>query len=54
VPEYWRVDIEAAEVIVRRDLIADDYADVRRFGPGETIAPPVDAPPVDVGALLGR
>jgi Uma2 family endonuclease len=54
VPEYWRVDIETAEVVVRREPTADGYADLRRFGPGETIAPPVAAPPVDVAALLGR
>ncbi len=54
VPEYWRVDIEAAEVVVRRDPTADDYAHLRRFVPGEAITPPVDAPPVDVAALLGR
>jgi hypothetical protein len=105
VPEYWCVDIEAAEVVVRRQPTADGYGTcaasppARRsprrstprrstwprysgaesasrhlpvhaahhlredpgaacepvgFGPGETIAPPVAAPPVDVAALLGR
>lgn len=48
------MDIETAEVVVRREPTADGYAELRRFSPGETITPPVTAPPVDVAALLGR
>ncbi len=54
VPEYWRVDLEAAELVVRRDPVGDGYRDVRRFGPGEAVAPFAGGPALDTGDLLAR
>lgn len=53
VPEYWRVDLEHAEVVVRRDPAGDGYRELRRIGRGESIQPLADAPALDVAALLG-
>lgn len=52
VDEYWRVDVEAAEIVVRRGPSGDGYRELLRFGPGEPVAPLFDAPSVDVAALL--
>lgn len=54
VTEYWIVDVDRAEVLVHSEPRADGYAVVRRYVPGEVIPPPVEVPPVDVAALLGR
>jgi len=54
VPEYWIVDIDRNELLVHRQPGAGAYASVARFAAGDVVAPLVDAPPVDVAALLGR
>lgn len=53
VPEYWRVDLETAEVVVRRHPLGDGYREMSRHGRGETVEPLVAAPALDVAALLG-
>jgi len=52
VPEYWRVDLEATEVVVRRAPEDDSYRELRRVGRGETITPLADAPPMHLAELL--
>jgi len=54
VGEYWIVDVERAEVLVHSEPGPDGYAVVRRYGLGKLVPPPVEVPPVDVAALLGR
>lgn len=52
VPEYWRIDVEDAEVVVRRKPEGDGYRELRRVGRGETLTPLLGAPEVKVAALL--
>ncbi len=54
VPEYWIVDVNRNDVLVHRLPRDESYESVERFGPGATIAPLIDVPPIDVSALLGR
>jgi glutaminase len=54
VPEYWRLDMESREAVVRRDPAGDAYHEVLRLVRGEVIEPLVDAPALAVSALLGR
>jgi hypothetical protein len=54
VDEYWRVDVDAAEIVVRRGPDGEGYRELLRFGLGESVSPLFDAPPVDVAALLRR
>ena len=54
VSEYWIVDVDRDELVVHRSPAAGAYASVERFVAGDTVAPLIDAAPVDVGALLGR
>jgi Uma2 family endonuclease len=53
IPEYWRGDLDAAEILVRRDPAGEGYAEMRRYGPDDAVASLLDAPVVDVGAILG-
>jgi Uma2 family endonuclease len=53
VSEYWRVDLDAAELVVRRDPAGDAYRELRRYVPGEAVVPPLDAPRLDLATLLG-
>lgn len=52
--EYWIVDVDSDEVLVHRLPGAEAYGRVERFVSGDIIPAPVEAPPVDVGALLAR
>lgn len=52
VREYWIVDVERGDLLRHRTAQAGGYADVERAEPGDTVAPGVDAPALDVGALL--
>lgn len=52
VPEYWRIDLEAREVVVRRGPAGDAYRDVRRAGPDETLQALAGGPAVELAALL--
>lgn len=52
VGEYWIVDVQRGEVVVHSHPQADGYAATRRYVGGDTVAPPVPAPPVDVATLL--
>jgi len=52
VPEYWRIDLDAREVVVRRDPDGDAYRDVRVARPEETLAPLADAPALVLATLL--
>ncbi len=54
VDEYWRVDVESAEIVVRREPSGESYREVLRFDLGASVSPLLDAPPVDVSALLRR
>jgi len=54
VPEYWIIDVDRDEVLVHREPGDAGYASVERFGPGDTISPLIDLPPVDLAALLAR
>jgi Uma2 family endonuclease len=54
VPECWIVDVDRDDVLVHRAPRAGAYTSVERSTPGDVIAPLVDAPAVDVSALLGR
>jgi len=54
VDEYWRVDVEAAEIVVRRGPAGEAYRELLRFGPGQSVSALFDSPPVDVSALLRR
>jgi Uma2 family endonuclease len=52
-PEYWIVDLVECCVEVHRSPEGEAYAEVLRVSPGESVTPSgVDAPPLDVGALL--
>jgi Uma2 family endonuclease len=50
--EYWRIDLETAEVVVRRRPTGDAYEDLRRYTRGEALQPSFDAPALDVAAVL--
>jgi len=52
VNEYWQVDVEAEEAIVHRRPEGGAYAESVRYGPGDMLAPLVDAPAVELSALL--
>ena len=54
VDEYWRVDVEAAEIVVRRGPDGEVYRELLGFGLGESVSPLFEAPPVEVSALLRR
>lgn len=54
VQEYWIVDLDREEVVVHRSPRDSAYTSVERFGPGDVLTPLVQAPPVDVAALLAR
>lgn len=53
VPEYWRIDLDAAEVVVRRDPVGDAYRDVTSARRGDVLEPLCGAPAVAVAALFG-
>lgn len=53
VPEYWIVDLDRDEVLVRREPREGAYASVERFVAGDSVRPLGDVlPAVDVAALL--
>ena len=54
VQEYWIVDVDRDELIVHRSPGDGAYTSIERFGPGDVVTPLVDAPAVDVAALLAR
>lgn len=54
VHEYWIVDVKGDELLVHRSPAGDTYASVERFVPGDLVTPLIDAPPVDVAALLAH
>jgi len=55
VPEYWIVDIATETVVVHRSPSVTGYGMVTAHGVGATVVPLApDAPPVPVGALLGK
>jgi len=51
VPEYWRIDLDAREVVVRRDPVGEAYRDLRTAGPDEPLAPLAGAPAITLAAL---
>ena len=54
VQEYWIVDVDRDELIVHRSPGDGAYTSIERFRPGDVVTPLVDAPAVDVAALLAR
>lgn len=52
--EYWIADVDHDELLVHREPREGAYASIERFVAGDTVAPLVEAPPVDVSALLSR
>ena len=52
VDEYWQIDVLAHAAIVRTRPEGGGYGEQRRYRPGDMVAPLVDAPPVDLAALL--
>jgi Uma2 family endonuclease len=53
VPEYWIVDLDRDEVLVRREPGPTAYASIERFVPGDVVRPLAGVlPAIDVAALL--
>ncbi len=52
VPEYWIVAVKDDALLVHRSPVEGAYTSVERFAPGDVVTPLVEAPPVDVAALL--
>jgi Uma2 family endonuclease len=53
VPEYWIVDLDRDEVLVRREPGPTAFASIERFMPGDVVRPLASAlPAIDVAALL--
>lgn len=54
VPDYWLVDLVAEAVTVFRDPAPTGYGTETVHGPADELIALAGAPPVSVGALLGR